>query len=104
VSLPRWDGRSVLFEITDGAEQVPCAISGGALEEIDGRRYFKPADLLSCFTAARGRIEVIALHKLRTSPLGISGRLNLWADDVDPLPAAGASVVACCADPAEGDA
>ena len=44
-SRPRWDGSRILFDITDGNEQVPCAISRAALEQISERRCFKTADL-----------------------------------------------------------
>src|SRR5882757_5478677 len=68
---PRWDGSRILFEITEGNGQVPCAISRAALEEISERRCFKAADLLGCFAKARGRIERLALEKLRARPDGI---------------------------------
>src|ERR1700693_1832628 len=93
-SLPRWDGNRVLFEITDGNEQIPCAISRAALEQISERRCFKTADLLGCFANARGRIETLAWEKLRATPDGISGRLSLWADDVDFVPPCGSPVAA----------
>lgn len=91
-SRPRWDGSRILFEITDGDEQVPCAISRAALEVISERRCYHAADLLGCFANARGRIEGRALEKLRARPVGVSGRLSLWADDVDLLPPDGASI------------
>ena len=93
-SLPRWDGNRVLFEITDGNEQIPCAISRAALEAISERRCFRAADLLGCYANARGRIERLALEKLRARPVGVSGRLSLWADDVDFMPPGGAPVLA----------
>jgi hypothetical protein len=88
-SRPRWDGGRVLFEITDGNKQIQCAISRAALEEISERRCFGTADLLGCFANARGRIDRLALEKLRARPDGISGRLSLWTDDVDFLPPGG---------------
>jgi Protein of unknown function (DUF1488) len=93
-SRPRWDGSRVLFEIIDGNEHIPCAISRAALEEISERRCFGAADLLGCFANARGRIERLALGKMRARPDGISGRLSLWADDVDLVPPDGAPVAA----------
>jgi hypothetical protein len=93
-SRPRWDGSRILFDITDGNEQIPCAISWAALEQISERRCFKTADLLGCFANARGRIETLALEKLRARPDGISGRLSLWADDVDFVPPCGSPVAA----------
>lgn len=89
-SRPRWDGSRGLFEVTDGNTQIPCAISRAALEGISEKRFFRAADLLGCFTNARGRIEKLALEKLRARPDGISGRLSLWADDVDFVPPNGA--------------
>jgi hypothetical protein len=93
-SRARWDGSRVLFEITDGNEQIPCAISRQALEEISERRCSRAADLLGCFANARGRIERLALEKLRARPDGVSGRLSLWADDVDFVPPGGAPLAA----------
>ena len=93
-SRPRWDGSRILFEIKDGNEQIPCAISRAALEEISERRCFGAADLLGCFTYARGRIERLALEKLRARPDGVSGRVNLWADDMDFVPPGGAPFAA----------
>ena len=52
------------------------------------------ADLLGCFANARGRIERLALEKLRARPDGVSGRLSLWADDVDFVPPGGAPLAA----------
>lgn len=80
-----------VFEVTDGNDQIPCAISRAALEEISERRCFKAADLLGCFAKARGRIERLALEKLRSRPDRITGRLSLWADDVDFVPPDGAA-------------
>ena len=45
-SRPRWDGTRVFFEIADGNEQIQCAISRAALEEISEKRCFRTADLL----------------------------------------------------------
>lgn len=93
-SLPHWDGSRILFEIIEGGEQIPCAISRGALEEIGEMRCFRTADLLGCFASARGRIEELALTKLRAMPDGVTGRLSLWAADVDDPPAGGAGAAA----------
>jgi uncharacterized protein DUF1488 len=93
-SRPRWDGSRVLFEITDRNEQIPCAISRAALEGISERRCFRAADLLGCFANARAQIETLAREKLRARPHGISGRLSLWADDVDFVPPGGTPVAA----------
>jgi Protein of unknown function (DUF1488) len=91
-SRPRWDGGHIHFEITHGHEQILCAISRAALEEISEMGCFSAADFLRCFANARGRIERLALEKLRARPAGISGRLILWADDMDFLPPGGASI------------
>ena len=91
---PRWDGSRILFEITDGSDQIPCAISRAAIEAISERGCCRTADLLGCFANARARIEMLALEKLRARPEGISGRLSLWADDVDFVPPAGAPTAA----------
>jgi hypothetical protein len=83
---PRWDGRRVLFEVIDEGRSVACAISMNALQDLSGRRRFKPADLLECFAAARPRIEAIALGKLRARPEGgVSGIVHIWSDDIDDL-------------------
>jgi hypothetical protein len=80
---PRWDGRRVLFDLVDAASSTPCAISQGAIQELSEVRRFKPADLLRCFAAARGRIEAIALAKRKARPSGAEGVLNIWLDDVE---------------------
>jgi Protein of unknown function (DUF1488) len=94
-SRPRWDGSQIHFEITHDNEQIMCAISRAALEEISETRCVSAADLLRCFANARGRIEGLALEKLRARPAGIPGRLTLWADDMDFPPPGGASIEAC---------
>ena len=90
--MPYWDGGRILFEVIDGNAYVPCAISRMALEEISEKRCFGKADLLACFASGRERIEKLALAKLRARADGISGRLSLWADDVNILPPGGASI------------
>jgi hypothetical protein len=92
-SVPYWDGCRVFFEIVGDNGYIPCAISRMALEEISENRCFGKADFLACFASARERIEMLALAKLRVRAEGISGRLSLWADDVNPLPPGGAFVV-----------
>jgi hypothetical protein len=92
-SRPRWDGSRVIFEINDGnGRMISCAISRAALEAIGGSRCLRSADLLGCFIHARARIERLALEKLRGRPDGISGRLSLWADDVEFGPPVGVAV------------
>ncbi len=83
----RRDDSHILFEITDNDEQILCAISRAALEDIGGTRCHQTEDLLRCFAKARGRIEKLAVDKLRARPSGVSGRLTLWSDDVDRHPA-----------------
>ncbi len=89
-SMPYWDGGRILFEIIDGDAYVPCAISRIAVEEISEKSCFGKADLLARFASAR--IEKLALAKLRARADGISGRLSLWAEDVNTLPPGGACV------------
>jgi uncharacterized protein DUF1488 len=86
VSRPRWDGSRVIFEFDDRGQRRRCAISRGALEELTGLRHLKTTELLRCFAGARGRIETIALGKLRARPKGASGLLSIWAGDLDDLP------------------
>ncbi len=83
---PKWDGARILFDIHDGDTEVQCAISRGAIEEISERRCFRTDDLMACFAGARARIEALALEKARGRPAGSSGRVNLWADDVEFVP------------------
>ena len=86
-SNPRWDGRRILFEVSDGDRSAPCTISANALQDLSGQRRFKPADLLACFAGARPQIEAIALAKLRGRNVGTTGLLYIWSDDVeDPSP------------------
>lgn len=92
---PCWDGSRILFEISNGDELVPCAISRAALEGISETRCPSVADLMRCFAGARGNIERLAMKKLKARMPGMSGRLSLWADDLDSLPPGGASVAAC---------
>lgn len=91
VSRPRWDGSRVIFEIEDAGQQVTCAISRGALQDISERRYFKSAELLRCFAESRGRIEAIARSKLKAMPESASGVVSIWADDVEEPPEAEAA-------------
>ncbi len=86
---PRCDGRRLLFEIVEEGRSVACAISLMALEDVSGKRCFKPADQLRSFAAARERIEAIALGKIRARAQDASGPLNIWSDDVDDSPPPG---------------
>lgn len=83
VSNPRWDGKRILFEVTDGDSATACTISVNALQDLTGQRRFKPADLLACFAGARARIGAIALDKLRAKATSTSGLLYIWSDDID---------------------
>lgn len=94
LSLPRCDGRRVLFEIEDGDRRIACAISLAALQDVSRRRHFKASELLMCFAEARGRIEAIARDKARGRSEGVSGLLSIWADDIDDPPPAGEPVAA----------
>ena len=91
---PRWDGGRVLFEVADGGRSVACTISVNALQDLDGHRRSKPADLLACFDRARARIGAIALAKLRTRRAGAIGLLYVWSDDIDDPPPADTPVAA----------
>lgn len=91
MSLPYWDGTRVLFEMSEGGMQVPCAISRAALEAIDVVRCTERPDLLERFAQARLFIEALALDKLHARRPGVTGRLSLWADDLDDLPPGGES-------------
>ena len=93
-SKPRWDGRRILFEVADGAGSAPCTISVNALQDLTGRRHFKPADMLACFAGARPRIEAIALAKLRARNAATTGLLYIWSDDIDDPPPADTPVAA----------
>ena len=86
VSQPRLAGNRIMFEVEDGGRRIPCAIYQGALHELTGQRHFKSAELLRCFAAALGRIEAIALAKLKARPAGVSGLLNIWSDDIGNIP------------------
>jgi hypothetical protein len=79
------DGARILFDIYDNDETIECAISRAALEDISETRCFKPAQMLASFTAARARIEAVALAKRQARPGPLEGRLNIWADDMDLL-------------------
>jgi len=79
----RWGGTMVLFDLHTDDGEVACAISRAALEHLGPSRCFRKEDALACFAKARVLIEQRALAKLVALPSGWSGRLTLWADDVD---------------------
>jgi hypothetical protein len=79
------DGARILFDIVDGDEQIECAISRAALEDISETRCFKPAQMLAIFNGAQARITAVALMKRKGRPGPLEGRLNIWADDMDLL-------------------
>lgn len=79
----RVDGRRVLFELEKDGVTVPCAISLGALQDLGGRRYLRPPDVMPCFVAAQPRIEAAARRKLQGRAPDAVGLLNLWADDFE---------------------
>ena len=87
--LPSWDGGRVLFEIIDRGTRVQCAISRMALEAIGNAPCASAADWLQCFAETRCQVEIIARSKLHARPVGVRGRLSLWADDFDDLPPGG---------------
>ena len=96
---PRWDGGRILFTIEVDGQHVPCAISRAALEELGGGRYVRNGDLLVSFSNSRARITEIAVAILNDRPQSITGRVNIWADDVsDPpsAPACASQMERCC--------
>jgi hypothetical protein len=84
--VPYVDGNLVLFDLNDEGGQVPCAISRLALEVVSGERFYGRIELLAGFKRSRKRIEAFATRKWHARPDGVSGRLNLWADDVEDPP------------------
>ena len=82
----RVDSGRILFDMMDGDTPISCAISQGALEELVQSRCGRPADQLAHFIRLRPRIEALARDKLNARPAGMTGRLNLWADDVENTP------------------
>lgn len=83
-SRPRLDGRRVLFEVESAAGRVvPCAISLGALQDLGGRRHFRPEDLLALFERSWPQIEAAVRHKLRSRSPASAGLLHIWTDDVE---------------------
>ncbi len=83
LAAPRWDNNRVLFEIDDGEHRIECAIYRQALEEVGGRRFGTPLELLACFSKSRTRIERLALHKARTQGATISGPVTIWSGDLE---------------------
>ena len=83
----RWVGGRVMFEIEENGQIIVCGISQEALQGFSQRRMYKGPDLLQCFAAARGKIELIARRKWRMRPDDATGHVNIWADDVDDQPA-----------------
>jgi hypothetical protein len=73
----------VVFEVVDAGEVIDCAISREALQDISGRRYAKPPELLACFETLRGRLEAIALAKFRARPESVDGMVTIWSGDLD---------------------
>jgi len=92
LSKPRWDGRRVLFDIAVLGERVPCAISQGALQTINGRRHFKPIELLRHFMQSREQIEALATTIFQLRPTNVTGIVSIWEDDVDDPPSAPAGI------------
>ncbi len=88
VTKPRWDGSRILFEIEVAGSPVACAISRAALEELSGCRYIASSDLLRRFANGRDRIEEIATKIFAHRPESVTGRLHIWADDIDDPPSA----------------
>jgi hypothetical protein len=83
LAAPRWDNNRVLFEIDDGEHRIECAIYRQALEEVGGRGFARPLELLACFSKSRTLIERLALHKARTQGATISGPITIWSGDLE---------------------
>jgi hypothetical protein len=83
---PRWDGTRVAFQIEVAGEVVDCAISRSALQDLGGFRHYTPADLLRCFTNARGRIEAVAATKFAAQAQSVYSVVSIWSDDLEDAP------------------
>jgi hypothetical protein len=76
----------VLFEVAaEGGRAVPCAISLGALQDLSGRRHFRPEELLALFEQSWPRIEAAVRHKLRGRSPTAAGLLHIWTDDIEAV-------------------
>jgi Protein of unknown function (DUF1488) len=82
-SRPRLDGRRVLFEVESAGRSIPCAISLGALQDLSGRRHFRPEELLDLFERSWPQIEAAVRLKLRNRSPASAGLLHIWTDDVE---------------------
>jgi hypothetical protein len=85
---PRWDGSGMSFEIEIEGRPIACAISRGALQELNGCRHIASGDLLRRFAARRDQIEEIARKIYAGRSEGVAGTLHIWADDIDDPPSA----------------
>ena len=84
---PRWDGTRLLFELDDGGNRLPCAISREALESAGGGHTARRWQLLEAFERLRPRIERIALAKARVAPAESIGMMTtISTDELDDLP------------------
>ncbi len=83
IAPPRWDRNRVLFEIEEGGQPIPCAVSMQALQDACGRRFHDKARLLACFDTVRPRMERIARGKLRARPHSGEHLITIWSGDVD---------------------
>ena len=84
ISGVSWDGNQIVFDLSFAHDQIACAVSRAALEQLAGRRCFRKEDALACFDRHRELIESLAAGKLHARQSGLCGRLTLWADDLDP--------------------
>jgi hypothetical protein len=81
---PFWESSGrVLFTIDVLGESVGCTISHAALEDLSGGRCYGSIASLARFTSARPAIELLARQKYQSGGVGIYGRVNLWATDID---------------------
>jgi len=80
-----------MFTVVIGERQVRCGISRAALIEACDCNQMNDRDCLPEFLRSRLRIEAIAAAIFAERPEGVTGTLNIWADDVTHPPAAPAA-------------
>ncbi len=81
--IAKWDRNRVLFEIEVDGHVVECAISREALQDVSGRRFAKPPELMECFETARPRLEQVAREKWLARSEAVEGIVTIWSDDLD---------------------
>lgn len=58
-----YDRMVVLFSMTDGQREIPCAISTAAMDDLESPARSKPDEREAQFLRLRERIEERAAHK-----------------------------------------